>query len=94
MSKKVRGNRMPRDFFVNRKLISGSLTKNMGSIWLCIPMQEPKEEHSEGRSIPSVILEFGFHDNPLEADFFIKNESLLAETVGNVLVEFYGLVRR
>lgn len=52
-------------------------------------LSEPEE-----LNIPSVILEFGFHDNPLEADFFIKNESLLAETVGNVLVEFYGLVRR
>lgn len=52
-------------------------------------MVYPKESQ-----IASIILEFGFHDNPIEADFFIKNESLLAETVGNVLVEFYGLTEK
>ena len=44
--------------------------------------------------IASIILEFGFHDNPIEANFIMKNELLLAETVGNVLVEFYGLIKK
>lgn len=44
--------------------------------------------------IASIILEFGFHDNPIEADFLLKEENLLAETVGRTLVDFYEVERR
>ena len=44
--------------------------------------------------IAAIILEFGFHDNPIEADFLLKEENLLAETVGRTLVDFYEVERR
>ncbi len=39
--------------------------------------------------IPAILLESGYHDNPVEADFLIHNEKLLAETIGKTLVDHY-----
>lgn len=44
-------------------------------------------------SIPSVLVECAFHDNPKEAEFLIHNQKRIAETIGHALVSFYQLKR-
>lgn len=46
----------------------------------------------EEYGIPSILIETAFHDNPAEAAFLITNQQLLAEAIGGVLVNYFGLV--
>lgn len=46
---------------------------------------------TKAKDITAVLLETAYHDTPLEADFLINNQELIARTIGRTLVEFYGL---
>lgn len=55
-------------------------------------LKELQETH--GLSIPAIILEIGFHDNPQEAYALITKEQEFAHTIGELLVDFYGLIKK
>ena len=55
-------------------------------------LKELQETH--GLSIPAIILEIGFHDNPQEAYALITKEQEFAHSIGELLVDFYGLIKK
>jgi hypothetical protein len=45
-------------------------------------------------NIPSILIECAYHDNPVEVEFLISEQKLIAETIGNVLIDFYNIAPR
>lgn len=45
----------------------------------------------EEGSVASIMLELGYHDNKTDAEWIVNNRELIAETIANSIINYYGM---